>query len=98
MPLGPAWVWTSIEMFSRSSSVAEARGSSVTRVSARVPAQPSSIAPNELPTADHIQSRRLTACPQQSMTFLRYFLMATPRKSMCSSVSGVKPVTRALCA
>ena len=27
-----------------------------------------------------------------------HFRTATPRKSMCSSVSGVKPVTRALCA
>jgi hypothetical protein len=38
-------------------------------VAARVPPQPANIAPIELSTELHIQSRRVTAWPQQVMPF-----------------------------
>ena len=59
-PLAPAWVWTSTEMLSRSRAVAAASGAAA-GASERVPAQPAAIAPTELSSVLHIQSRRVSA-------------------------------------
>jgi len=55
IPLAPAWVWTSIEMLSRSRLVASSSVAAAAGASARAPAQPATMAPSELSMVDHIQ-------------------------------------------
>src|SRR3989441_6813822 len=102
IPFAPAWVWTSIEMLSRNRAVASARGASdAAGASARVPAQPASMAPAELSVVAHIQSRRVSAWPQHVMGVSLLARSLSYRDTAEVHVQlgdRVKPTTRARCA